>query len=165
MICQSLGVRIRGLDTGGEILVWPNNAADSHGRCRRCPSNRVTHATAKYRFPKPVQRLAAGSALVTLNQPHVILRLDLHAHILCAFACGSFTMGAKKAVNVSIQSELLDAARAEDINLSATLEAALADQLRIRRRDRWQTENEAAIEAYNRDVDENRSFGDHARSF
>ena len=74
-------------------------------------------------------------------------------------------MGAKKAVNVSIQSELLDAARAEDINLSATLEAALADQLRIRRRDRWQTENESAIEAYNRDVDENGSFGDHARSF
>jgi len=74
-------------------------------------------------------------------------------------------MGAKKAVNLSIQSELLDAARAEDINLSAALEAALAEQLRIRRRDRWQTENKAAIEAYNRDVDENRSFGDHVRSF
>ncbi len=74
-------------------------------------------------------------------------------------------MGAKKAVNVSIQSDLLDQARAEDINLSATLEAALADQLRIRRRDRWRSENEAAIEAYNRDVDENRSFGDHSRSF
>jgi len=74
-------------------------------------------------------------------------------------------MGAKKAVNVSIQSELLDAARAEDINLSAALEAALAEQLRIRRRDRWQTENKAAIEAYNRDVDENRSFGDQVRSF
>ena len=74
-------------------------------------------------------------------------------------------MSAKKAVNVSIRSELLDAARAEDINLSATLEAALADQLRARRRNRWQTENEAAIEAYNRDVGENGSFGDHARSF
>jgi antitoxin CcdA len=79
--------------------------------------------------------------------------------------CGSFTMGAKKAVNVSIQSALLDAARTENINLSATLEAALADQLRIRRRERWQTENKAAIEAYNRDVDQNSSFGDHARSF
>ena len=74
-------------------------------------------------------------------------------------------MGAKKAVNVSIQSELLDAARTEDINLSATLEEALADQLRIRRRARWRTENEAAIEAYNRDVDQNSSFGDHARGF
>jgi post-segregation antitoxin (ccd killing protein) len=45
------------------------------------------------------------------------------------------------------------------------LEAALADQLRIRRGDRWRTENSAAIEAYNRDVDQNGSFGDHARSF
>ncbi len=74
-------------------------------------------------------------------------------------------MGAKKAVNLSIHSDLLEAARAEDINLSATLEAALADQLRVRRRDRWRTENEAAIEAYNRDVDEHGSFGDHARGF
>ncbi len=74
-------------------------------------------------------------------------------------------MGAKKAVNVSIQSELLDAARAEDINLSATLERALEDQLRFRKRDRWRTENEVAIRAYNRDVDENGSFGDHARNF
>ena len=74
-------------------------------------------------------------------------------------------MSSKKAVNVSVRTELLDAARVEDINLSATLEAALADQLRIRRRDRWQTENKAAIEAYNRDVDQNGSFGDRARSF
>jgi antitoxin CcdA len=74
-------------------------------------------------------------------------------------------MGTKKAVNLSIQSELLDAARAENLNLSATLEAALADQLRIRKRERWRIENEAAIEAYNRDTDENGSFGDQARSF
>lgn len=75
------------------------------------------------------------------------------------------SMGAKKAVNVSIRSELPDAARAEEISLSATLEVPLADQLRIRRRDRWRTENAAAIEAYNSDVDENGSYGDHARSF
>jgi antitoxin CcdA len=74
-------------------------------------------------------------------------------------------MSTKRAVNVSIQIELLDAARAEDINLSATLETALAEQLRIRRRDRWRSENAAAIEAYNRDIDQNGSFGDHARSF
>jgi len=45
--------------------------------------------------------------------------------------------------------------RAEGINLSATLEAALAEQLRIRRRGRWRTENAGAVEAYNRDVDDN----------
>ena len=75
------------------------------------------------------------------------------------------SMSSKKAVNVSIRAELLEAARFEDINLSATLEAALVDQLRIRRRDKWRSENAAAIEAYNRDVDETGSFGDHARSF
>jgi antitoxin CcdA len=74
-------------------------------------------------------------------------------------------MSAKKAVDVSIQSELLDAARAEDINLSATLEAALVDQLRIRRRARWLTENAATITAHNRDVKENSAFGEHARGF
>jgi antitoxin CcdA len=71
----------------------------------------------------------------------------------------------KKAVNVSIQSELLDAARAADLNLSALLEAALVDQLRIRKRDRWRTDNAKAIEAYNSDVEKNGSFGDLAHSF
>jgi antitoxin CcdA len=74
-------------------------------------------------------------------------------------------MGTKKAVNVSIQSDLLEAARAADINISATLEAALAEQLRIRKRERWQADNAEAIEAYNSDVDKNGSFGDHARGF
>jgi antitoxin CcdA len=71
----------------------------------------------------------------------------------------------KKAVNVSIKSDLLEAARAADINISATLEAALADQLRIRKRERWRADNAEAIEAYNSDVDDNGSFGDHARGF
>jgi antitoxin CcdA len=74
-------------------------------------------------------------------------------------------VGSKKAVNVSIPSELLDAARAQEINLSATLEAALVDQLRIRKRERWQADNAQAIEAYNTDVDKNGAFGDHSRSF
>jgi antitoxin CcdA len=71
----------------------------------------------------------------------------------------------KKAVNVSIKSDLLEAARAADINISATLEAALAEQLRIRKRERWRADNAEAIEAYNSDVDDNGSFGDHARGF
>lgn len=74
-------------------------------------------------------------------------------------------MPAKKAVNVSVPAELLDAARAEDINLSAALEGALAEQLRIRRRDRWLEENSGAIAAYNREIDEHGAFGDPVRSF
>jgi post-segregation antitoxin (ccd killing protein) len=41
----------------------------------------------------------------------------------------------------------------------------LADQLRIRKRERWRADNAEAIEAYNSDVDKNGSFGDHARGF
>ncbi len=81
------------------------------------------------------------------------------------YPCGYLLMGARRAVNVSIRAELIDAARAEDINLSAALEAALTAQLRMRRRDRWLTVNEPAIKAYNSDVDENGSFGDHSRGF
>lgn len=74
-------------------------------------------------------------------------------------------MPAKKAVNVSVPAELLDAARAEDINLSAALETALAEQLRIRRREKWLAENFGAIAAYNREIHEHGAFGDKVRSF
>jgi antitoxin CcdA len=74
-------------------------------------------------------------------------------------------MPAKKPVNVSIPVELLDAAREEDINLSAALETALAEQLRIRRRARWLAENSGGISAYNREIDEHGSFGDKVRGF
>lgn len=72
---------------------------------------------------------------------------------------------AKKAVNLSVPAELLDAARAEGINLSAALETALAEQLRIRRREKWIAENSGAIAAYNREIDEHGAFGDKVRSF
>ena len=78
---------------------------------------------------------------------------------------GSPAVSAKKAVNVSIPAELLDAARAEDINLSAALETALAEKLRTRRREKWLAENSGGIAAYNREIDEHGSFGDKLRSF
>ena len=72
---------------------------------------------------------------------------------------------AKKAVNVSISAELLEAARGRDINLSATLEAALELQLRERRREEWLAANADSIDAYNRDVEERGTFGDTLRGF
>jgi antitoxin CcdA len=72
---------------------------------------------------------------------------------------------AKRAVNVSIQSDLLDAVRRLDINLSATLEAALQDQLRQRRREEWLVQNGEAIDAYNRDIEEHGTFSDSLRAF
>lgn len=74
-------------------------------------------------------------------------------------------MSAKKAVNVSIPTDLLDAARAQDINLSATLEAALAEAVQARKREQWLAENADSIAAYNREVDEQGTFGDKVRRF
>ncbi len=71
----------------------------------------------------------------------------------------------KKAVNLTIAARLLEAARAADINLSATLERALEDALRQAQRKRWLEENGAGIAAYNAQVDEHGAFADTLRSF
>jgi antitoxin CcdA len=72
---------------------------------------------------------------------------------------------ARKAVNVSIPADLLAAARAHGINLSATLATGIEQRLRERRRETWQARNADSIEAYNRDVAEYGTFGDRLRSF
>ncbi len=71
----------------------------------------------------------------------------------------------KKAVNLSIDAELLNEARQRDINLSATLERALEEQLRESRRQRWLKDNAAAMAAYNQQVEEHGVFSDGLRSF
>jgi antitoxin CcdA len=72
---------------------------------------------------------------------------------------------AKRATNVSIRTDLLDAARQAGVNLSATLERALAEELNRVRRARWREENREAIAAYNEYVDEHGTFSDRVRSF
>jgi len=71
----------------------------------------------------------------------------------------------KKAVNVSISADLLQAARNGEINLSATLEAAVERELRQLRKREWLEQNENAIQAYNRDVEEQGTFSDGLRTF
>jgi antitoxin CcdA len=72
---------------------------------------------------------------------------------------------AKRATNVSIRGDLLDAAREAGLNLSATLERALAEELATVRRARWREENREAIAAYNDYVDKHGTFSDGVRSF
>ena len=72
---------------------------------------------------------------------------------------------AKRAANVSIRVDLLDAARNAGVNLSATLERALAEELASLKRARWREENREAIAAYNEYVDEHGTFSDGVRSF
>jgi antitoxin CcdA len=71
----------------------------------------------------------------------------------------------KKAVNVSISTDLLQAARNSELNLSATLEAAVEYELRQLRKREWLELNESAIQAYNRDVEEKGAFSDGLRTF
>ncbi|MDN5781705.1 MAG: type II toxin-antitoxin system CcdA family antitoxin [Luteimonas sp.] len=64
----------------------------------------------------------------------------------------------KRAANLSINAELLDEAKGLDINLSATLERALENEVRTRKRERWLAENREAIHGYNAWVAEHGVF-------
>lgn len=71
----------------------------------------------------------------------------------------------KRATNVSIRADLLSAARNAGINLSATLEHALAEELARQQRDSWRDQNRDAVRAYNDSVERRGVFSDGQRSF
>jgi len=52
----------------------------------------------------------------------------------------------KQPTNLSINSDLLNAARESGVNLSAALEEALAEKVAVARREKWIRENAEAIE-------------------
>jgi antitoxin CcdA len=55
----------------------------------------------------------------------------------------------KRAVNLSLNAEVLDTAREMGLNLSATVDALLAEEVRKRYWQRWNEENKDAIDHYN----------------
>jgi antitoxin CcdA len=55
----------------------------------------------------------------------------------------------KRAVNLSLSVEILEAARKLRINLSALLEWALIGELARLKRERWREENAHAVSTYN----------------
>ena len=71
----------------------------------------------------------------------------------------------KKAVNLTVSSDLLASAKRHEINLSAALESALATQIKALERQRWLQNNRAGFEAYNSWVAEHGVFGDAVRTF
>ena len=81
------------------------------------------------------------------------------------------TPGAKRATNVSLSSELLEAARAAGVNLSATLERALTEELARLKRRQWREQHAGAIAAYNEQCEKHGTFSagvgsvEGARSF
>jgi antitoxin CcdA len=104
--------------------------------------------------------------------PKALRQRILDAHSECAYNMRlqmehrmSTSRRGKKAVNVSISADLLQAARSHEINLSATLEAAVEHELRRLRKRDWLEQNGNAIQAYNRDVEEQGAFSDGLRTF
>lgn len=71
----------------------------------------------------------------------------------------------KKAANLTVRADLLEEARSYKINLSQTLEAALAVELKKRREAAWLEQNKDAIAAYSRHVEKHGLFSDRFRSF
>lgn len=56
---------------------------------------------------------------------------------------------AKRAVNLSLDAKVLDTARSLGLNLSATVDALLAEEVRRLYWQRWNSDNREAIEHYN----------------
>ena len=75
------------------------------------------------------------------------------------------TNAPKKPAHLSINSDLLNEAKALKINLSATLEFALINELKAARRDLWLAENKEAIEACNKLAESHGLFSDKHRVF
>jgi antitoxin CcdA len=71
----------------------------------------------------------------------------------------------KKAANLTVRADLLEEARARKINLSQTLEVALAAELKRQREAEWLEQNREAIAAYGRLVEREGLLSDRYRSF
>lgn len=80
-------------------------------------------------------------------------------------ACVYDTTAAKKATNCTVNSDLLARAKEMNINLSATLETALAEVVAETERRQWLEENEAVINHYNKQVRKYGLFSDGLRTF
>nr|WP_167083444.1 type II toxin-antitoxin system CcdA family antitoxin [Rhizomicrobium palustre] len=74
-------------------------------------------------------------------------------------------VAAKKAVNLSIDAEVLAAAKAMDINLSLTLEEELRRKLREENIRKFQDEHRAALEAHNDFIDQNGIWSEKFRNW
>ena len=68
----------------------------------------------------------------------------------------------KRAVNLFVDVDLLDEAKRMRLNISELLEQRLRTVVRAEQEQRWRKQNRAALEAYNRRVEEHGLLSDHA---
>lgn len=71
----------------------------------------------------------------------------------------------RKSANLSINADLLQQAKQLNINLSRTLEQHLTEIIRQAQRNKWLTDNQNALDDYNRRIEKNGTFSDGLRRF
>ena len=71
----------------------------------------------------------------------------------------------KKPTNVSLNQDLVRAAKAYGLNLSRIAEIALAEAVRAKARQAWLDDNAESVEAYNARVRARGAFSDALRRF
>lgn len=71
----------------------------------------------------------------------------------------------KKSANLSINSDLIQQAKALKINLSKLLEEKLVQTIATQKESLWLQENKGAIEEYNKRISKNGIFSDRLRRF
>ena len=71
----------------------------------------------------------------------------------------------KKPTNLSLNSDLVQKAKEENINISSIVEQAIADELKMRKELEWKAENKKSIDDYNEFTDRIGFLSDGLRSF
>jgi antitoxin CcdA len=71
----------------------------------------------------------------------------------------------RRTVSLRVDANVLREAREYELNLSATLERALVEQLRQLRAERWLAENKDGIAAYSALAEQHGAFADTLRNF
>ena len=71
----------------------------------------------------------------------------------------------KKAVNLRLNGDLVEQAKALGINLSKTLEQHLTEVVCEAQREKWLAENGAALDSYGDYIERNGTFSDGLRRF
>jgi antitoxin CcdA len=70
----------------------------------------------------------------------------------------------KRAINLSLNSKVLDMAREMGMNISQTVDALLTEEVLRQFRQRWSEDNREAIEAYNARIEREGSFVQRIRA-
>ncbi len=76
-----------------------------------------------------------------------------------------FNHAPKRAVNLSLNSQVLDMAKEMGLNISQTVDQLLAAEVQRQYWERWQHDNAEAIAHYNARIEREGLFSDHTRTF